>query len=71
MLEDPVIAEWFASISNQLLGAVTAAKDEKQAYRAAVAIQVFGLMRNHFVSFIESGKMAAFQLEQKRRFGVF
>lgn len=71
ILEDPLVAAWFAGVSNDLLAAVTAAKDEKAAFRAAVAVQVFGMLRAHLVSYIESGKMAAFTLGNKKRFGVF
>lgn len=71
ILEDPMVAEWFASVSNDLIAAVSSAKDEREAFRAAVAVQVFGKLRAHLTSYVESGKMAAFQLEHKKRFGVF
>ena len=70
-LDDPFIAEWFADVSRQLMSAVDDAKDEKQAFRAVTAVQVFGVLRRHFTSAIETGKLARIQIEQKRRFGVF
>lgn len=71
ILDDPLVAAWFAGVSNDLIAAVNAAKDEREAFRAAVAVQVFGKLRAHLVSYIESGKMAAFTLEHKKRFGMF
>lgn len=68
--DDPFVAEWFLGVSEQLLDAVNRAKDEKEAYRAAVAMQVFGMLRRGLISYIESGKLAQLQLERKR-FGMF
>jgi hypothetical protein len=71
ILEDPFVANWFKSVSDDLIAAVSSAKDEKEAFRAAVAVQVFGKLRQHMLGYVETGKMAAFQIEHKKRFGMF
>ena len=70
--DDPMVAAWFAGVSEQLLDGINRAKDEKEAFRAAVAMQVFGMLRRGLISYIESGKLASLQLErEKKRFGLF
>ena len=63
---DPILQRVFTETENQLILAVKSATNPDQAYKAAIALNVFGLILNAIHGMIDTGKMAAIQIEQKR-----
>jgi len=64
---DPIMQKIMTETENQLILAVKSSTTPEQAYKAAIALNVFGLILNSIGAMIDTGKMAAIQLEQKRK----
>lgn len=66
LMADPVMQSILKETERQLLGAIKIAVTPDQAYKAAIALQVFGLIEGAMQSMVDTGKMAAIELERKR-----
>lgn len=69
LLEEPLLKETFEQVSEALIRAVKSAKTESEAFKSAIALQVFDLIVGQIKSHAESGKIVEFN--QKKRFGLF
>lgn len=62
----------FADCHAALVGAVKMSKTPEEAHKAAIALQVFDLIKNALQSHIETAKVMEFNFKepQKKRFGI-
>lgn len=72
LLSDPVLSSTFAECHVALVGAVKRSKTEQEAYKAAIALQVFDLIKAALESHIETAKVMEFNFKEppKKRFGI-
>jgi hypothetical protein len=72
LLEDPMLKEVFNDAEKALNQAVRAAKTEQEAFKAAIACQVFELLRNQIQSHIETAKVIEFNFKPtlRERIGI-
>ena len=71
LLDDPLLKETFDLVSEALLAAVKSSKTEAEAYKGAIALQVFDLLKNQIRAHIETGKVMEFNLSGKKKiFGL-
>jgi predicted RNase H-like HicB family nuclease len=73
LLSDPVLSSTYAECHSALVGAVKQSKTPEEAFKAAIALQVFDLIKNALQSHIETAKVMEFNFRepQKKRFGMF
>lgn len=69
LLEDPLLKDTFTQVSEALIRAVKSSKTEAEAFKSAIALQVFDLIVGQIKSHAETGKIMEFN--QKKRFGLF
>lgn len=65
LLDDPLLKECFDNAEAALNQAVRQAKTEKEAFKAAIACQVFDLLRHQLVAHIETAKVIEFNFKDK------
>ena len=72
ILEDPMIKESFAAAEDALNRAVRAAKTEQEAFKAAIACQVFDLIKGSIEGHIQTAKIIEYNFKPslKERFGL-
>jgi glycerol-3-phosphate acyltransferase PlsY len=66
LLRDPMLIESFNATQEALVGAVKVARTQDESYKAAVALQVFDLIKGCITSHIETAKVIEFN--SKRTF---
>lgn len=69
LLEDPLFKDTLEAVNEALIRAVKSSKTEADAFRSAIALQVFDLIAGQIKSHAETGKIMEFN--QKKRFGLF
>jgi len=69
LLEDPLWKDTLVEVNEALIRAVKSSKTEAEAFKSAIALQVFDLIVGQIKSHAESGKIVEFN--QKKRFGLF
>lgn len=69
ILEDPLFKETLEQVNEALIRAVKSSKTEQEAFKSAIALQVYELIVGQLKSHAETGKIVEFN--QKKRFGLF
>ena len=64
LLNDPLIKETFSLAHDALVMAVKSSKTEAEAFKSAIALQVFDLIKNQMESHIETGKIMEFNFRK-------
>lgn len=67
LMNDPIMKRILTETENQLVLAVKSSVTPDQAYKAAIAMQVFAIIRNSMNAMVETGKMAAIQLQEEEK----
>lgn len=57
LLDDPLLSEALTAINDALIGAVAMAKTPEEAFKAAVAMQVFRMVKDSLESYITTAKV--------------
>ena len=72
LLNDPMLMEAFQAAEDALNRAVRAAKTDKEAFKAAIACQVFDLIKGSIEGHIETAKIVEYNFRPtlKERFGL-
>jgi len=68
ILEDPLVKDAFLAAEEALNRSVRAAKTEKEAFKAAIACQVFDLIKGSIEGHITTAKIMEFNFKDKRGF---
>lgn len=72
ILDDELVKEAFSAAEDALNRAVRAAKTEGEAFKAAIACQVFDLIKGSIEGHITTAKIIEYNFaEPKKRFGLF
>lgn len=73
ILDDPFVKDSFESLERELMEGLIATSAEDSSKREKLHMMlVYGRKwRNTFQTLIETGKLAAFQLEEKRKFKMW
>lgn len=66
ILEDPLFSETLSIAEDALLRAVKSAKTEHEAYKAAIALQVFDLLVGQIRSHMDTAKVMSFNFAERR-----
>jgi hypothetical protein len=71
ILKDPLVVEAFSAAEDALNRAVRASKTEQEAFKAAIACQVFGLIKGSIEGHIETAKIIQYNFKPslKERLG--
>lgn len=71
LLDDPLLSEAFNATRDALIAAVKVAKNEQEAYKAAIALQTFELLKGAIEGHIQTAKVVEFNFKPtlKERFG--
>lgn len=69
-LEDPLFKESLEMVNEALVRAVKGSKNEQEAFRAAIALQVYDGIVAMMKSHADTGKIVEFN-QYKKRFGIF
>lgn len=67
LLDDPLLQEAFRAAEEALNRAVRASKNESEAYKAAIACQVFDLVRGAIEGHIQTAKIVEFNFKPTLR----
>lgn len=70
LLNDPLLLETFKQVENALISAAKSSKNEAEALKSCIAMQVFDMLKNHIAAHIETAKIVEFNFA-KKRFGLF
>jgi hypothetical protein len=71
LLEDPIIKESFDLAHTAILQAIRVAKTEQEAFKAAVALQTYHLIKDSISTHIETGKIISYNFKPTIRERVF
>ncbi len=71
ILEDPMVKETLSAAHEALINSVGLAKNEGEAYKAAIALQVFNLIVDSLKAHLETAKIIEYNFTNKKRFGIF
>lgn len=67
LMQDPIMQKILSETERQLILAIKSAQTPDQAFKASIALQVFSVIGNSMEAMVQSGRMAAIQLEEKRK----
>ena len=72
LLNDPLLKESFDNAEKALNQAVRVAKTQEEAFKAALACQVFELLRSQLQAHIETGKIIEYNFKPtlRERIGI-
>ena len=71
ILNDPLLKEAFQAAEEALNRAVRAAKTEAEAFKAAIACQVFDVIKGSIEGHITTAKIIEYNFKEPKRFGIF
>ena len=67
LLDDPILKASFDLAHEAIIQAVRVAKTEQEAFKAAVALQTYHLIKDSISTHIETGKIISFNLKPTLR----
>lgn len=72
LLGDPLLKDSFSLAHEAIIQAIRVAKSEQEAFKAAIALQTYHLIRDSISTHIETGKIIEYNFQEpKKRFGLF
>ena len=72
LLEDPLMKESFDLAHEAIIQALRVSKTESEAFKAAIALQTYHLIKDSLTTHIETGKIIEYNFKPslKERFGL-
>jgi hypothetical protein len=67
LMSDPVLSESFDLAHSAILQAIRVAKTEQEAFKAAVALQTYHLIKDSISTHIETGKIISYNFKPTLR----
>jgi hypothetical protein len=67
ILDDPIVKESFATAHEAIIQAIRVSKTEAEAFKAAIALQTYHLIKDSISTHIETGKIIEYNFKPSLR----